>query len=175
MLYRPPERLEELCQPFHPLEFGYRFLLERSPIHTLSLGASQPEEFEVALRSLLPSESWAQESEQIRERLQQAMKTRLQSDQCSQCHACLPCPESINIPEALRLRNLDVAYDMHEYSQYRYNMFERSGHWFPGQLASSCTECGDCLPHCPENLDIPKLLFDTHDRLYIPSIRRLWE
>ena len=37
-----------------------------------------------------------------------------------------------------------------------------------------CTECGECLPRCPEKLDIPGLLFDAHDLLKTGSGRRLW-
>lgn len=77
----------------------------------------------------------------------------------------MPCPEKINIPEVLRLRNLTIAYNMQEYGKYRYQMFENAGHWFPGMKANKCTQCGDCLPRCPEKLDIPQLLSDTHDRL----------
>jgi len=58
------------------------------------------------------------------------------------------------------------AYDMVDYGRFRYNMFEGEGHWFPGHFASRCTECGDCLPRCPEKLEIPKLLFDTHKSLF---------
>ena len=85
---------------------------------------------------------------------------------CTLCNECLPCPEKINIPEVLRFRNLLQAYDMEDYGKFRYNMFESEGHWFPGNFASKCTECGDCLPRCPERLEIPKLLFDTHHRLF---------
>ena len=45
-------------------------------------------------------------------------------------------------------------------------MFEAEGHWFPGNFASKCTECGDCLPRCPEKLEIPKLLKKTHNKLF---------
>ncbi len=96
-------------------------------------------------------------------------------DRCRQCYQCLPCPEAINIPEVLRLRNLAIAYNMTEFGQYRYQMFENAGHWFPGKKGNRCTECGDCLPRCPEQLEIPKLLKDSHQRLNGSPRRRLWE
>ena len=88
------------------------------------------------------------------------------SDFCTYCSECLPCPEDINIPEALRFHNLLEGYDMKTYGKYRYNMLGSQGHWYPGNFASACTKCGDCLPKCPEKLDIPKLLFGVHDKLF---------
>ncbi|MBW4682302.1 MAG: aldo/keto reductase [Microcoleus vaginatus WJT46-NPBG5] len=173
-LYTPPAALEQLCHPFSPLELNYRFLLSDPRVTTLSLGAANPEELEwplsVAERDgpLMPAEI------EIFKRLETHAATALGIDKCSQCYACLPCPENINIPEVLRLRNLAVAYDMSDYGKYRYGMFENAGHWFPGMKGSRCTECGDCLPRCPEQLDIPALLQDTHQRLKGPEGRRLW-
>ena len=66
------------------------------------------------------------------------------------------------IPEVLRLRNLSKGFDLTDFGKYRYKMFEVAGHWFPGQKADKCKPCGDCLPRCPQNLDIPALLHETH-------------
>jgi predicted aldo/keto reductase-like oxidoreductase len=88
------------------------------------------------------------------------------SNLCTLCDQCLPCPENINIPEVLRFRNLVEGYNMSDYGSFRYNMLEGQGHWFPGKFSFNCTECGDCIPRCPENLNIPKLLMETHKTLF---------
>ncbi|MFM7575321.1 MAG: 4Fe-4S dicluster domain-containing protein, partial [Microcystaceae cyanobacterium] len=110
----------------------------------------------------------------IFERLDQTQTETLGSDRCRQCYQCLPCPENIAIPDILRLRNLAIAYDMEKFGQYRYQMLENAGHWFPGRRGEHCTDCGDCLPRCPEKLDIPQLLRDSHQRFQGNPRRRLW-
>ncbi len=175
LLYQPPERLKELSKPLTPLNLSYRFLLSDPRISTLSIGPANSEELQRPLEGAFDGGKLSASEEEIFSRLEQVLPETLGSDLCSQCYQCLPCPENINIPEVLRLRNLAVAYDMEKFAQYRYSMLERAGHWFPGQKGNRCNQCGDCLPRCPENLDIPGLLLDTHRRLNGTSRRRLWE
>lgn len=201
LLYTPPARLVDLCQPFSPLELNYRFLLSDPRVTTLSVGPANPAELgaipdvcdrtgpleseETAAISRLDArqrqalerhfEPDLAEDDLAEDDLDEDATRAIQSDRCSQCYACLPCPEGIQIPEVLRLRNLAVAYDMTEFGQYRYRMFGNAGHWFPGVPGDRCTDCGDCLPRCPENLDIPTLLRDAHGRLSGRSGRRLWD
>ena len=174
LLYNPPEELESVCYPFTALYMCDRFLLSDPRVHTLSLGAANPAEVDSHQDAWNHDELLSELETGILDRMNQRY-TLLEADRCSQCYKCLPCPEEINIPEVLRLRNLAISFDMVEFGKYRYKMFENAGHWFPGSKAIRCTDCGDCLPRCPENLDIPKLLRDTHDRLQGQEGKRLWE
>ncbi len=174
MLYNPPAKLMQLCHPYSPVELNDRFLLADPRIHTLSLGAANPDEFD-AHKNIWDQDLPLQELEISLLQNLDAQYLTLGDERCSQCFECLPCPEKINIPEVLRLRNMTIAFEMEEFGKYRYKMFENAGHWFPGTKANNCTDCGDCLPRCPEKLDIPKLLRDSHERLQTSNGKRLWE
>ena len=173
-LYTPPEQLAQLCAPFTPLELNYRFLLSDRRITTLSVGAANPEELTTPLQLANADYPLTDKEREVFNRLERQLEHSLTTDLCRQCYQCLPCPEQIKIPEILRLRNLTVAYKMQDYGQYRYRMLENAGHWFPGTRGDRCTDCGDCLPRFPEQLNIPTLLRDTHQRLKGKQRRRLW-
>ncbi|MBF0288170.1 MAG: aldo/keto reductase [SAR324 cluster bacterium] len=171
-LFTPPQKLIRLTTPLSPMNFNDRFCLSHPEIHTLSLGADQPKQIDSHLSSLYsditadakPNSSFGQ----IKSRVdwEAAALQRQGKQYCTICYDCLPCPETINIPEVLRFRNMWKAYDMETFATYRYNMLEAHSDWFPGQFAHKCTECGDCLPRCPEQLPIPQFLFETHHRFY---------
>ena len=167
MLFKPSEKVKNLCTPITPIAFNGRFCLSHSEITTLSMGMHEPKHFSQNL-TILNGGNYLNNS---LSKVKNAMDTPLEkiTDLCTLCNECLPCPENINIPEVLRFRNLNEGYDMLDYGRFRYNMFEGQGHWFPGTFAFHCTECGDCLPRCPEDLNIPKLLMETHKKLFNKS------
>ena len=167
MLFKPSEKVKNLCTPITPIAFNGRFCLSHSEITTLSMGMHEPKHFSQNL-TILNGGNYLNNG---LSKDKNAMDTPLEkiTDLCTLCNECLPCPENINIPEVLRFRNLNEGYDMLDYGRFRYNMFEGQGHWFPGTFAFHCTECGDCLPRCPEDLNIPKLLMETHKKLFNKS------
>ncbi len=162
-LYEPPRRLAELTAPLHPVQYNERWLLAQPEVHTLSIGMNQPDQLQIHLDSLdrpCPDER----DETIHQRLQRAAAAS-PTRHCGVCAACLPCPRGIEIPEVLRLEHLSATFDMRFFGRYRYSLMIPGNHWVPGAAGNACDRCGDCLPRCPENLDIPSLLFTTHRRL----------
>jgi hypothetical protein len=173
-LFNPPAKLRELVKPYTPIQANHRFLLGDPEVHTLSLGASTPEELNEHLAVADSSEGWSGEETAMFEQIETEMRKVLGATYCTQCYECLPCPEKIHIPEMLRLRNMALGLGMKDFGRYRYNLFSRGGHWFPGEQATACTKCGDCLPRCPEKLDIPELLMDTHKTLLGEAEKHLY-
>ena len=164
LLWKPSKKVEETCHPLTAIEFNGRFCLSHPEITTLSMGIHEPEHFAQNLSILNEADYASPGMLDIQAKMDISLSKI--SSLCTLCGECLPCPEEINIPEVLRFHNLLEAYNMKDYGEFRYNMFEGEGHWFPGNFASKCTECGDCLPRCPEKLEIPKLLKKTHKKLF---------
>jgi len=178
-LYDPPQKLVDLCAPLSPMVFNDLFCLSHPQVHTLSLGAARPSDFDEHLQ-VLPLLERAQELlPPILQRLEQAALDALGADWLSTWKLGLPAPEDtpgqINIPVILWLYNLLTAFDMADYAKARYNLLGQGGHWFPGQQAGDIDrwDLSKCLARSPHAQKIPKLLVETHRRLGGETVRRL--
>lgn len=173
-LHKAPELLKRLSTPYHPITINDRFCLSHPEVTTVTVGAAHPDEFNPHLKAVEIEGVLRPEEQEIIKRLD-AQYDKLGSTLCTFCHKCLPCPEQINIPEVLRLRNIAIAFDMTEFGKYRYRMFENADHWFWGKKATCCTRCNDCLPRCPERLNIPDLLIEAHKIFSSGEGKRKWK
>jgi predicted aldo/keto reductase-like oxidoreductase len=172
-LQAPSAVLKADCQPWEPLALAYRYLLAAG-VSTLTVGANSPADLTLAA-SMASSDGALTPAEQTAlSRLDLLRQQRLGESLCHQCRACLPCPQEVPIPELLRLRNLRLAHDLQEFTEERYNLIGRAGHWWEEVNAEGCESCGDCLPRCPHQLAIPDLLAETHQLLAASPRRRLW-
>jgi len=172
-LYDLSDILLKASAPYHPLELAYRFLLSIG-ITTLSLGATKSEDFNIAKKLINSSQELSSSEVSALENIEKLGNEELKSSKCEQCRSCLPCPSEIPIPEILRLRNISIGYGQFEFAKERYNLIGRAGHWWEEKNASFCLDCNECVPRCPNNLNIPNLLKQTHNLLIDKPKKRLW-
>ncbi len=179
MLYEPSPKLREICQPLSPLVFNDLFCLSQSQVHTLSLGAAKPEDFDEHLRTLEYLDQAPQILAPIMTKWQEAAIDKLGEDWIKTWQVGLPkieeTPAGVNISMILWLRNLALAYDMWEYAKMRYNLLTNGGHWFPGGNAAQVKELDlrACLSRSPHSDTIPQILAETHSLLAGATVKRL--
>ena len=178
-LYDPPPKLVELCEPLSPMMFNDLFCLSHPEVHTLSLGAAKPTDFDEHLK-ILPLLDRAEEIlTPILERLEQAAIATLGQEWLDTWQVGLPSyeetPGQVNIPVILWLRNLALAYDLTEYARMRYNLLGNGGHWFPGAKADKVERLNlkSCLVNSPHRDIIPSLLQEADALLGGLEIKRL--
>jgi uncharacterized protein len=179
LLNQPSAKLVELCQPLSPIVFNNLFCLSHPQIHTLSIGAATPSDFDEHLKTLPLLDRAAELLPPIIDRLEQAATSKLGTEWVRTWKQGLPDPSdtpgNINIHTILWLRNLAIAYDMVEYGQMRYNLLENGGHWFPGAKATNieALDFSACLSASPHATKIPALLRETDLLLGGMEVKRL--
>lgn len=82
---------------------------------------------------------------------------------CNDCKYCMPCPYGIDIPGVLLHYNRCVNQGNVPESRQAENYREARRAFLVGydrsvprlRQADHCIGCGQCVPHCPQNIDIP--------------------
>ena len=178
-LYSPPQKLVDLCAPLSPMTFNDLFCLSHSQVHTLSIGAARPTDFDEHMKALPLLDRASEVLPPILQRLEQAAIAHLGEDWMKRWHVGLPDPENtpgeVNIPVILWLRNLAIAFDMVDYAKMRYNLLGNADHWFPGNKADQVPtlNLSNCLQRNPFAEKIPALLADADRMLGGQEVKRL--
>ncbi len=178
-LYNPPPKLVELCQPLSPMVFNDLFCLGHPQVHTLSLGAARPTDFDEHLKTLELIDRADEILPPILARLEKQYIDVLGEKWAKTWHEGLPdikdTPGEINVYAILWLRNLLLAYDMLSFAKARYNLLGNGGHWFPGQQAKNVNkyDWSRCLINSPHREIIPQLLEETDRMIGGESVKRL--
>lgn len=178
-LYDPPETVRRLCAPLSPIVFNNLFCLNHSQVHTLSVGAACPQDFDEHLKTLALMDQADELLPPIVQRWTQQAIDRLGEDWIKNWQIGLPTidetPGRLNVPIILWLRNLAIAYDMVEYAKGRYNLLGHASHWFPGARvdAINLEALRPCLAKSPFASIIPDLLLETHQLLGGEAAKRL--
>ena len=169
MLYQPPDLLKNLTAPLSPMAFNTLFCLRRPEIHTLSIGAARPTDFDEHVEAILGLPALEKHLPGVEKRFQQRWEEALPASWRNTWQQGLPhwsdSPRQANLREILRLHNLAIAYGLVEYGKMRYNLLGQGGHWFPGKSLEGLSpeDLRPFLKYCPSPEETLHRLFAARD------------
>ncbi len=178
-LFEPPEKLVDLCRPLSPIIFNDLYCLARPEIHTLSVGAARPSDFDEHIAALEYYDNAAEAVAPIAQRLTDEMARTLGADWCARWAENLPdyteIPGEVNVQEILRLWSYAKSLDLIGWGKMRYNLMGNAGHWFPGANAASfdADRLRQALNGHPFADRIPSILSEAHALLVDTPKKRL--
>ncbi len=179
MLHQPPAKLRELCAPLSPIQFNDLYCLADPRVHTLSVGAARPEDFDEHVAALAHYDRARETAGAIEARLREEI-VRVHGAEWASCWwEGLPnyvrVPGEVNVQEIVRLWHFAKALDLVEWGRMRYNLMGNAGHWFPGANAAQfdATAVQLACGASPFAERIPAILTEAHALLHGAQQKRL--
>jgi predicted aldo/keto reductase-like oxidoreductase len=138
------------------VEWALRFVWDDSRVSLLLSGMSAMEQVKenVELASEGQPASLSTAELAVIGKVQEAYRMRTVVD-CTGCGYCMPCPQGIDIPRLFSFLNDAALFDNLAEEKRTCGIAVATGQTAP---ASACTECGQCVEACPQQLDVTREL-----------------
>ncbi len=155
-----------------PVEWALRWVWNRPEVTVVLSGMSEPAHVEENLRianEALP-DSLTEEELRLVERVANKYQELMEVG-CTGCRYCMPCPEGVDIPACFEMYNNLHMFDDEDRLMMMYAA--KLGGILRGaetNFASQCTECGQCVDACPQNLPVPELLEKVSETFEGPGL-----
>ncbi len=81
---------------------------------------------------------------------------------CTGCRYCMPCPKGVDIPANFYYYNLMY---IDKKTSARFEFAQNMGMRKETSFASQCVGCGKCEKHCPQHIEIRKMLKEADAHL----------
>ena len=147
-----------------PVEWALRWVWNAPEVTVVLSGMNMDEHIEQNLAIAEQAEAGSLTDAELTLIDQVADKYReLMPVNCTGCQYCMPCPAGVNIPACFEYYNTGKMFEEpQERTQFRYAVFNG---FISGKetQASLCVECGECVEHCPQHIDIPERLKEVVD------------
>ncbi|RYX84632.1 aldo/keto reductase [bacterium] len=182
-LQAPSDKMRELCAPLSPMQFNDLWCLSKPQIHTLSIGAARPSDFDEHVNSLEFYYELRGVLGPVEARLESEISRVFGDDWGQYWNKSLPehhqMPESFNVREAFRLLTYGKSFDLVDWAKGRYNLMKGTDPWIPGAHAGvldtpeKWAAVTQALSSHPLVAQIPARLHEAHDLLAGEDAKRL--
>ena len=145
--------------------WAFRWVGSFPGVLTVLSGMTYMEHLQDNLRSYCPLEPVTEEDKEFLEQTAQ-MLLKYPTIPCNDCQYCMPCPYGIDIPgnllhynKCINEGNMPASKQDPIYSKARKAFLVGYARKLaPERMADHCIGCRHCVPHCPQNIDIPAQL-----------------
>ncbi len=153
--------------------WALRFVMNYSGVATVLSGMNNDAHIKenIAVASVTAPNSMSEEELSVIDSVK-GVYAELMRVPCTGCNYCVPCPFGVDIPGTFSDYNNTLFFP----DKATFHKLQYSGKCVGilGAVKSggnSCTDCGKCKKHCPQNIDIPLKLKEAHKHLDIKPLR----
>jgi hypothetical protein len=179
-LAKLPEHPSKMLKSIRPAEsiasWSFRWLASHPGVLSILSGMTYMEHLQDNLKALCPLDPCTEDEFALLQRVADEF-VKFPLVPCTACQYCMPCPYGIDIPSSFWHYNRCVNEGNIAVSTMDANFAEARRRFLVGydrtverkRQAAHCIGCGQCKPHCPQNIDIPARLNDIND--YMEKLR----
>ena len=143
--------------------WAFRFAGSFPGVLTVLSGMTYMEHLQDNLRTYSPLDPLTPDDREFLEETAQLMM-RYPTIPCNDCKYCMPCPYGLDIPgillhfnKCINEGNMPASSQDENYRKARRAFLIGYDRSVPKlRQANHCIRCGQCNPHCPQSIDIPK-------------------
>lgn len=147
--------------------WAFRYAASKPRVLTVLSGMTYMEHLKDNLLTYSPLVPLNEEEENFLEQVAKKILT-FTLIPCNDCKYCMPCPYGVDIPGVLLHYNLVKSEERlpedrrhPDYARYRREFIIGQNRAVDEERqANHCIGCGQCVPHCPQRIDIPARLHE---------------
>lgn len=151
--------------------WAFRYIGSKPNILTVLSGMTYMEHLEDNLRTYAPLEPLTEEEQEWLEGETAALIKGYPTIDCNDCKYCMPCPYGLDIPaifvhynKCVNKGNVPESQQAENYQKARQAFLVGYDRSVPRlRQANHCIQCRECVSHCPQQLNIPRLLQQVDD------------
>ena len=127
--------------------YALKWVADHPKVKVILSGMSTYDQVQENLKTFAGYSPLSQTERETLEEIGASMRSRV-GNGCTGCKYCMPCPFGVDIPGNFALWNKFRMFDNYAVVKH---MWESESNKRP----TSCTECGQCIPLCPQHINIP--------------------